>query len=73
MEQNVSEELFNALIKANLARVNTNYLERGVWMDWDLNNGILKGNFSIPIKKTIDVESGGCLIQTEDFLIPDTE
>lgn len=68
MPINVSEELFNAIVKASKSEKKAGFDHAGLWVDWDLNNGLLKGNFSIPIEKSIDSKNAGCKIVVQDFL-----
>lgn len=71
MAKNVSQELFDAIVKAVSSRKRTGYEDVGLWLDWDLNNGVLKGNFVIPVQKTIDPDTSSYIVSAEDFLLYD--
>ena len=68
MAENISEQFFNAAIKANLAKTKSGFDGNGVWIDWNINDGVLKGHFSIPIEKIADSSKNGCTLVSKDFL-----
>ena len=68
MPINVSQELFNAIVKASTSEKKANFDEAGIWLNWDLNSGLLKGNFAIPITKVVNANNTGCTIVAQDFL-----
>ena len=68
MAENISSNFFNAVIKASLSKPKSGFESNGVWMDWNLNDGVLKGHFSIPIERVADSSKQGCIIIAQDFL-----
>lgn len=68
MSENLSDQLLNTVVKAASSKTKSGYENLGVWIDWNLNEGVLKGNFSIPIKKVVNPSKPDVAIVAEDFL-----
>lgn len=68
MAENVSQQLFNSVIKASLSEKKSNFDDCGVVIDWNLNEDVLRGTFAIPIQKIVNATGSGCTLSSKDFL-----
>lgn len=68
MSENISEQLLNTVVKAASSKTKSGFEQSGIWIDWNLNEGVLKGHFSIPVKKMVDSSKSTVTIVAEDFL-----
>ena len=66
--QTPSADLFRAILRASKATVNSAFFERGVTLDWNLDNGELKGTFSIPVQGVVNNETGKLEVSAKEFL-----
>ena len=61
------QNLFSSILRVAKSTIKPQFSSNGVVLQWDLDNLMLTGTFSIPLKTEIDATSGEYIVTSQDF------